>query len=84
MPNPDDSVLDQILDDFYDGVFLEEQPKAKEALLAWRDKSTTDLIDRLEQAIDQHTVPEGKHLITRSYVQNCLEFERQRIAKGGK
>lgn len=38
------------------------------------------LIDRIEQSINQHTVPEGIGLLTRSYVRNTLEFERTALA----
>jgi hypothetical protein len=39
-------------------------------------------LDNIEQSIVQHTVPEGKHLVTRSYVRNAIEFERQAIKEG--
>lgn len=38
-----------------------------------------EAIDRIEQSIDQHTVPEGAGLVTRQYVGNTLRFERKRI-----
>jgi hypothetical protein len=35
-------------------------------------------LDRIATSVKQHTVPEGKHLVTRSYVLNTIEFERYR------
>ena len=40
-------------------------------------------LDRIADSVKQHTVPEGKDLVTRSYVLNTIEFERSR-ATGGK
>ena len=36
-------------------------------------------LDRIEQSCNQHTTPDGTHLVTRSYVKNTLDFERQRF-----
>jgi hypothetical protein len=40
-------------------------------------------LDRIADSVKQHTVPEGRDLVTRSYVLNTIEFERSR-ATGGK
>jgi hypothetical protein len=41
------------------------------------------IIDNIENSVKQHTVPEGRHLVTRSYVLNTLEFERKRLKQLG-
>jgi hypothetical protein len=43
-------------------------------------------LDRIADSVKQHTVPEGKDLVTRSYVLNTIEFERGRasLQTGGK
>lgn len=38
-------------------------------------------LDALEQSIKQHTVPEGRDLVSKSYVLNSIEFERKRVAE---
>jgi hypothetical protein len=38
-------------------------------------------MDSLEASIKQHTVPEGSHLVTRSYVLNSIEFEREAVER---
>lgn len=48
-------------------------------LLALITASQKTLLDRIEQSVKQHTVPEGKHLVTRSYVLKTLEFERGKL-----
>ena len=39
----------------------------------------TTLLDNLEQSIKQHTVPEGSHLVTRSYVLNAIKFAKSEL-----
>jgi len=41
----------------------------------------TTLLDNLEQSIKQHTVPEGSHLVTRSYVLNAIKFAKSELTK---
>jgi hypothetical protein len=41
------------------------------------------ILDNIENSVKQHTVPEGRHLVTRSYVLNTLEFERKRLKQLG-
>lgn len=58
----------------------EAMPKAE----AWRDKAVNQALDNIEASVKQHTVPEGRDLVTRSYVMNTLEFERQRLVASKK
>lgn len=37
------------------------------------------LLLRIKEELKQHTVPEGRDLITRSYVNNTIDFELERI-----
>lgn len=49
-------------------------------------KEVEEAIDNITNSIKQHTVPEGQHLVTRSYVLNTLEYERAKLlppTKGG-
>ena len=38
-----------------------------------------EMLNRIEASIKMHTVPEGERLVTRRYVVNTLEFERQKL-----
>jgi hypothetical protein len=53
-----------------------------------KDKEAAVLaaLDRIADSVKQHTVPEGRDLVTRSYVLNTIEFERSRssLQTGGK
>lgn len=49
--------------------------EASAALLEYIDQG----LKNIEESTRQHTVPEGKHLVTRSYVLNAIEFERKRF-----
>ena len=53
-----------------------EQGQLIETLLDWHITSTNQMLDRIASSVKQHTVPEGRHLVTRSYVLNTLEYER--------
>lgn len=68
-PDPDQTEPCKYLDDVED------------ELLALIASHTNAALDRIEESVKQHTIPEGKHLVTRSYVLNTLEFERNRIQK---
>ena len=41
-----------------------------------------EAIDNMEQSINQHTVPEGRDLVTRSYVKNTINFVRKALDGG--
>jgi len=53
------------------------QRKIKQAV----NRQITTLLDNLEQSIKQHTVPEGSHLVTRSYVLNAIKFAKSELTK---
>lgn len=37
-----------------------------------------EILNDLENSVKTHTVPEGWHLVTRSYVENSIAFARQK------
>ena len=51
----------------------------KRTLQSLIKKEKHDLIDRIEASIQQHTVPEGWDLASKSYIRNTLEFEREQL-----
>lgn len=60
---------------------MEQVDRYWQLILADRKQHELELLDRLEQSINNHTVPEGADLLTRSYVRNTIEFERERLGK---
>jgi hypothetical protein len=57
----------------------EDDVVASRELRALIDREKAELLDRIETSVKMHTVPEGRHLITRSYVLNTINFERSAI-----
>lgn len=53
--------------------------QARTDLTALINQSQLELLERIETSINQHTVPEGKDLLTKSYVLNTLIFERSAL-----
>jgi len=41
------------------------------------------VLDRIQESLDNHTTPEGHDLLTRSYINNTITFERERASKMG-
>jgi hypothetical protein len=50
-----------------------------EDILTWANQRALNAIDNIEQSLKSHTTPAGKDLLTRSYIRNTLDFERQKI-----
>jgi hypothetical protein len=53
-----------------------DQTQLIETLLDWHITSTNQMLDRIASSVRQHTVPDGRYLVTRSYVLNTIESER--------
>lgn len=41
--------------------------------------AVTEKLEKLKSDMTMHTVPEGKHLITRSYLNNAIDFELSQL-----
>lgn len=87
MPIPESEDIEQFLDTYLNPQWSEtpEGRKAKAAARTLLIKlvvgAQEKLLKRLEESINQHTVPEGAGLITRSYVQNTINFELTTLRK---
>lgn len=44
----------------------------RQAAISYGDERVREALEEIEQSIKQHTVPEARDLITRSYVRNTL------------
>jgi len=58
------------------------ESKMIESLLDLIYQKQLALLDRIKESLNNHTTPEGRDLLTRSYINNTLEFERQKLEKG--
>lgn len=77
-----DKITFDDLTDKYSKDYVLRAYKGLEALItSHTNAARIEMLDRIEESVKQHTVPEGKHLVTRSYVLNTLEFERNRTQK---
>lgn len=47
------------------------------------NKAVSDTIDRIQESLNSHTTPQGQDLLTRSYIDNTLDFERGRLQQTG-
>lgn len=93
--NTNSELREQLLDHFTDGApsyataneSVQAIARAKvDGIMPMVTSAQLDLLDRLEQSINNHTTPEGRQLLTRSYVKNTLDFERGKLTQnnGGK
>jgi hypothetical protein len=81
----EDELAITVLPDIFRGIGPgDDVVVSAEKVLAWRDKAVSQVLDNVEESVKQHTVPEGRDLVTRSYVMNTIEFERQRLVASKK
>ena len=82
------SELDELLNDYLNaciyeqGTAWEQEEKiaeAEQAILDWHNKQVEALLDNIEASINNHTTPYERDLLTRSYVRNTLNFERNKL-----
>lgn len=53
-----------------------------DGLLKLQKAAVREALTRLKKDMEMHTVPEGKGLITRSYLNNSIDFELAKLEEG--
>lgn len=61
---------------------LKYRDAIRQAAISYGNERVREALDAVEQSIKQHTVPEGRDLITRSYVRNTLAALRPKPEEG--
>jgi transketolase len=56
-------------------LFEQYQKQIQDLMLARARTATKKVLEELKQEMRMHTVPEGNHLITRSYLENTIDFK---------
>lgn len=72
-------LIDKRADEAYVKGFMKASKGAFKSRQEAKRIAVEELLDRLEASISSHTTPEGRDLITRSYVKNTLNFERNKL-----
>ena len=77
----DNTQLDEILEDFYDGdIRQSDMGKAKQLIIDWHNKQVLELLDRLEaQFVEEVVVIFGETKLKKQVPLSAIEAERNKL-----
>ena len=70
-----DQLAQQLIDELKSkGMVIVEREEMIDLIAQERRKAKIEVLEKLKDTIKMHTVPEGRGLITRSYLNNSIDF----------